>query len=90
MPINVAGVYNAGVPLIASNYIEVQINYAASGPYVVTTDTVNSFYFRGQGVAEKGNNTIRLKGYGAPLLSETDIFTVTLDSSSCEADVTVH
>ena len=89
MPITVAGTYSGGVPLVASDYIEVQVDYAASGAYQITTDTINGYYFKGQGIAEAGINTVRLKGYGTPSLNETDIFTVTLGSSTCEADVTV-
>jgi len=90
MPINVAGTYTAGVKLIASNYMEVTVTYDRGGAYRVSTDTVNDFYFRGQGVVDSGTSVIKLKGYGTPSLNETDIFTVTVDASSCEADVSVH
>lgn len=89
MPIYVAGSYINGTALSTANYIEVQLNYTAAGAYQVTTDTVNGYYFRGQGAIPSGTATVRLQGHGLPRLNQTDVFTVTQGATSCRVNVTV-
>lgn len=91
LPKEVAGTYEAGVALVAtSNTIEVQVNVLKTGPYLIYTDTVNGYYFRGTGsFSATGINTVTLQGNGTPLLEGINNFTVKYDSSECIIAVTV-
>ena len=92
MPVYVVGTYTRGTALSSSaNYMDVQVNYLAAGAYQITTDTINGYYFRGQGyLSSAGTPTVRLYGYGTPVFAETDVFTVSLGSTStCGTAVTV-
>ena len=92
MPVYVVGSYVRGTALSSSvNYMDVQVNYPAAGAYQITTDTINGYYFRGQGyLSSGGTHTVRLYAYGKPALAETDLFTLSLGSTStCGTAVTV-
>lgn len=91
LPKEVGGTYEAGVALVAtSNTIEVQVNVLKTGPYLIYTDTVNGYYFRGTGsFSATGINTVTLQGNGTPLLDGINNFTVRYDSSECIIAVTV-
>jgi hypothetical protein len=89
-PKTVGGNFVANKVLNDSNYIEVTVNVAVPGSYTIMTDTVNGYYFRGQGsFANAGNSTVKLKGSGKPLVAGTDNFLVMYDSSFCDVSVTV-
>ena len=90
LPKVVAGTYAANKPLNDSNFIEVTVNVASPGPYVIFTDSINGYSFKGTGTfANSGSNTVRLKGSGMPLNSGSNNFTVVFDSSFCDIAVTV-
>jgi hypothetical protein len=90
MPKNVGGNFIANKVLNDSNFIEVSVDVAVPGSYTIFTDTVNGYYFRGQGsFANAGTATVKLKGNGKPLVAGTDNFLVIYDSTFCSIDVTV-
>jgi len=91
LPKEIGGTYEAGVELVgASNTIEVQVNVLKTGPYLIYTDTVNGYYFRGSGsFVATGMNTVTLQGNGTPLLESIDNFTVRYGTSECIIPVTV-
>src|SRR5664279_3246990 len=50
LPKTVNGIYAAGTPLVAAtNTITIQVNVLQTGTYIISTDTVNGFYFRATG-----------------------------------------
>ena len=64
----VNGNYSKGVQLNNSNTIAVKMNVTKTGAYTISTDTVNGFYFNGQGAfTDTGFVTLMLKGIGKPL-----------------------
>jgi hypothetical protein len=89
MPITVGGSFNAGQPVTIANYLDIQVDYNADGGYQISSDTINGYYFYAQGFTDSGVHTIRLQAHGTPVSNETDAFTITLASTSCEADVFV-
>jgi hypothetical protein len=61
----------------------VTITVSSPGQYLITTDTSNGIWFRDSGYTTLGTNTIKLKGYGTPILPINADFLVTYGSSFC-------
>lgn len=91
LPKTVNGVYEVGKPLVAdSNTISVDVNVVTTGTYIITTDTVNGYFFRATGIfTTPGVNTIKLRGNGTPFAALTNNFVVTFDSTVCDVQVQV-
>lgn len=85
------GIFKTGTALTAaSNYIEIQVLVTKTGNYVITTDTVNGFSFKGEGsFTVVGLSTVRLIGSGKPLNAGTNTFHFTYDSDICSIDIPV-
>ena len=71
--------------LTDSNYILVKIVTTSAGRCKIATDTVNGMWFN-DSVFElsSGPQTIKVKGYGKPILALASTFTVNFDSTSCQ------
>lgn len=90
LPITVAGTYFAGKNLADTNYIFVQVNITAAGNYLIKTDTVNGYSFKGAGsFANTGSYHVKLTGSGIPVAQGNNDFTVRYDTSICQATVNV-
>lgn len=91
MPKTVNGIYSASAALVpATNTITVQVNVTQIGTYVVTTDTVNGYFFRATGTfTALGMTTVTLRGNGTPFAAGTDNFIVSFDGTICDIAVTV-
>jgi len=91
LPKTVNGTYEAGTALVpATNTISVDINVTQTGTYLVTTDTVNGFYFSASGTfTALGNNTVTLRSNGTPFAADVNNFVVSFDSTFCDIQVTV-
>jgi hypothetical protein len=91
LPIAVNGAYVKDTVLkAATNFVDIQANITETGAYDIRTDTVNGYYFRGVGsTGTTGLNNIRLIGYGKPIASSVDEFTVAFDTSHCTFSVQV-
>ncbi|MEO5948641.1 MAG: hypothetical protein ABIP79_17635 [Chitinophagaceae bacterium] len=91
LPKTVNGVYEAGKTLVSdTNTITVSVNVVTTGNYVITTDTVNGYFFRATGIfTTAGINTIKLRSNGTPLGAGTNNFVVTFDSSVCDIQIPV-
>jgi hypothetical protein len=89
-PIGVSGAYKKDTALNATNFVDVQLDVTNVGIYIVSTDTVNGYYFRATGVTPlPGANSIRLVGFGIPIAVGTDNFTVKFGGTTCEFNVNV-
>lgn len=89
-PSLVQGVYIEDTALTINNFIDASVNFSAPGAYLLQTDTINGYYFRGTGsVSAVGLQTIRLKGFGLPINTGTDLFHMRFDTSVCEVSVEV-
>ncbi|MFT3910338.1 MAG: hypothetical protein QM737_13015 [Ferruginibacter sp.] len=87
----VAGVYQEDSVLQTSNYIDAAANFTTTGAYTVRTDTINGYYFTGNGtVYNTGNSTIRLNGTGQPIVAGIDTFHMYLNGSSSGCNVLVE
>jgi hypothetical protein len=91
LPKSVNGTYIATTALVpATNTITVQVNVTKTGTYVITTDTVNGYYFRGTGTfTTLGATNITLRGNGTPFASGVNNFIVSYGTSVCDIQVTV-
>ncbi len=90
LPSEVNGVYQADSTLGNENYIDVQVDVFATGTYLVQSDTVNGFSFRGSGTfGNVGLNTVRLYGTGRPVATGVHTFIVSYDSTFCLIDINV-
>jgi hypothetical protein len=89
-PIGVSGAYKQDTVLKATNFVDIQLDVTQVGIYIISTDTVNGYYFRATGVTPlPGANTIRLVGFGKPIAVGTDVFTVKFGGTTCEFNVNV-
>lgn len=91
LPKTVNGTYVATTALVpTANSIDIQVNVTRTGNYIITTDTVNGYFFRGTGVfTTLGNNNVTLRGNGTPFTAGVDNFIVSFDSTVCDIAVTV-
>lgn len=86
----VSGIYYKDTAIKASNYIDVSVQVDTAGTYVISSDTVNGYYFKATGTfTTTGAQTVRLIGGGQPLATGTNIFRVTYDGTVCDFTVTV-
>lgn len=92
LPKTVAGTYKVAVPLVAdSNTISVSVNVLTTGTYLITTDTVNGFFFNATGrFTTPGSNTVKLRSTGTPFASGVNNFRVSFDSTFCDVQITVQ
>jgi len=85
----VGGTYKKDTVLSPTNYVDVNVDVNTAGSYVISSDTVNGFFFRASGTfSTAGANAVRLQGNGKPLAAGTNIFTVTYDSTQCTFSIT--
>ena len=91
LPKTINGVYLATTPLVpATNTITVSVDVTRTGTYVITTDTINGYYFRVTGTfTTLGVNAVTLRGYGTPFAAGVDNFVVSFDGTICDIQVTV-
>ncbi len=91
LPSTVYGEYITDSTLTSANYIEVQVNIAATGNYLIQSDTINGYSFSGTGnLGTAGLNTVKLYGYGKPVLPGLNQFIIRFDTSTCVIDVNVE
>lgn len=70
--------------LTDSNFISVQVNIVTSGKYLISTDTINGFWFIDSGyVFNTGTQTIKVRGHGKPLLPVNTTFIVSYNNAYC-------
>jgi len=85
----VSGTYFKDTAIKASNYVTVSVQVDTVGTYVISSDTVNGYYFKATGsFTVTGAQTVKLIGGGKPLAAGTNIFTVTYNGTVCEFTVT--
>lgn len=89
LPSSVNGIFKKDSTLGTGNYIDVQINLTAGGSYTIISDTVNGFYFKGSGTAAPGLRTVRLRGFGKPLVGGNNEFRIGFGGSECFITVNV-
>lgn len=86
----VAGTYNAGTALNATNTVTVQVNVTTVGAYTLSTNTVNGMTFSKTGsFITTGIQTVILNGSGTPAAAGASVLTPVIGSSSCTFTVTV-
>lgn len=91
LPSTVNGTYIAGTALVpATNTITVSVDVATTGTYLIETDTINGYYFRGTGTfTTLGVNTVTLRSDGTPFTDGIDNFVVSYNGTTCSIAVEV-
>lgn len=91
LPKTINGIYEAGKLLVpVTNTIVVGVEVAQTGNYVISTDTINGYFFRATGsFTTTGSNTVTLRGTGTPFSSGVNNFVLNYDSTTCDIQVTV-
>jgi hypothetical protein len=88
-PFTIAGTYQQGIQLNASNTVQIQVTVTAPGSYNITTDTVNNVSFSNSGTfTSTGVQIITLIGSGTPLNAGAQNFAVTFGASTCNFSIT--
>ena len=88
-PFAIAGGYQQGIPLDASNTIQIQVNVTTPGNYTISTNTANGVVFSKTGIfTTTGVQTILLTGSGIPVAPGVQNFTVTFGTSNCSFSLT--
>lgn len=86
----ISGTYIKDTAIKNSNYVDVSVKVDTIGTYVISSDTVNGYYFRATGsFASTGTQTVRLVGGGKPLATGPNIFRVTYNGTVCDFNITV-
>lgn len=71
--------------LTTDHYFEVALNVGTTGPYEITSDTIDGVSFSASGFfSTTGNKTINLIGSGTPTSIGNKIYTVTYDTTTCQ------
>jgi hypothetical protein len=85
-----AGTYTQGVALTSANKITIQVNVTNVGTWNVITPSVAGFSFSGAGTfTTTGVQSITLTASGTPNASGSQVFPVTVGSSSCSFTIPV-
>jgi hypothetical protein len=81
----VNGNYIVDTVLTDSNYLLVKVVTTSAGKCKISTDTVNGMWFTDSVFQlTSGAQTIKVKGYGKPILPLASTFTVDFDSTFCQ------
>ncbi len=87
---DVKGIYEKGVPLDESNYIELHLNVFEEGDYNFSTTEINGYQFKGSGSLNGlGDQTINLYGEGIPQQKQVDSLSIETDSSSVKFGINI-
>ena len=87
----IIGDYTAGVALVSSNTVFINVNVTETGPYTINTDTLDGISFSAKGnFTSLGNQTITLIGSGTPDLPRNLAFTPSGNTSHCTFQLTVQ
>lgn len=79
----VNGTYKADTSLNDNNYLLVRVNITTPGRYTISSDTANGFWFRDSGYTTSGLQTLKIRGYGKPILPLNTDFILTYNNSAC-------
>jgi len=85
----IVGSYTAAVAMNAGNIVVQDVTINSTGPYLVTTDTVNGVYFSASGTfPSTGSTTLNLVGSGIPVNQGPFTYTVHAGISTCVFTIT--
>ncbi len=79
----VSGTYKADTALNDNNFILVKVNITTPGQFLIASDTANGFWFRDSGYVTAGLQTVKIRGYGKPILPLNTDFVLTYNNSAC-------
>jgi hypothetical protein len=88
--VSVSGIYSIDQNFNDSNYLVADVNVTLAGSYEITTDTINGYSFKANGVfVNNGLVHVKLSASGKPVAAGRDQFTLQYNGSFCEAKVDV-
>jgi hypothetical protein len=91
LPKTISGTYVAGTVLVPTvSTMTVSVNVTKTGTYLITTDTVNGYFFRATGTfTTLGPTNVILRSSGTPFAAGINNFVVSFDGTICDIQVTV-
>ncbi|MES2003148.1 MAG: hypothetical protein V4450_01405 [Bacteroidota bacterium] len=86
------GTYKVDTALVSTrDYVVIKVNFTAAGKYKIYSDTQNGMWFIDSGFAiSTGATTIKLKGYGSPILPKTTDFALLFNNNLCGFSIPVN
>lgn len=88
-PFAIAGTYQQGIALSATNTVQIQVTVSTPGLYTISTNTVDGVTFSSSGTfANTGVQSVTLTSSGTASTSGVKNFTVTFGSSNCTFSIT--
>jgi hypothetical protein len=88
MPSGQNGIFKKGTVADSSNYIYVDINVISPGSYLVSSDSVDGLYFKGEGIfTATGVQTVSLYAHGTPIANGMVPYPVKYHNQSCIVNV---
>ena len=86
---SINGNYITGLPMAASNRVEMTVNVNAAGTYIINTPTVNGVNFSvNKTFINPGIQNIFLDATGTPLVGNTFNYLVTNGATNCDFSIT--
>lgn len=80
-----AGKYEMDTALTTNNYVLAKVNFTATGKWFIKSDTVNGIWFLDSGyTTQLGMQTLRVQGYGTPILPIVFDVNLYYRNSSCK------
>lgn len=80
----VAGKYEMDTALNTTNYVLAKVNFTATGKWLIKSDSVNGVWFIDSGYTTTlGEQTLKIQGYGKPILPIFFNLTLYYNTSSC-------
>src|SRR6478609_5563256 len=81
----IVGNYIVDTPLSpTTNYVIINVNFTSQGKYKIYSDTQNGMWFIDSGfTVSPGSTTIKLKGYGTPILPKITDFALMFNNTLC-------
>jgi hypothetical protein len=72
-----------------TNYVIINVNFTSQGKYKIYSDTQNGMWFIDSGfTVSPGSTTIKLKGYGTPILPKVTDFALMFNNTLCGFSIT--
>ncbi|MDI9365474.1 MAG: hypothetical protein QM541_11015 [Flavobacterium sp.] len=88
LPSKVNGSFFVDSFLNTTNYLDITVDVKQPGSYNISTDTVNGYWFNLTGYFRTaGLNTVKVQGYGKPILPINSTFHINYGNSVCSIDI---
>ncbi len=88
-PATVHGLFKVDSVLTTDNYVDILVNIAVGGSFIIKSDSVNGYSFKKTGTITTGINTVRLYASGKPISTGVNNFTISYGATICNFSIVV-